>query len=186
MKTTFALSAALLLAASAGLTGCQTEPKTAGDKAALAADSNAALTSFTSKDPSLQTLLNKSVGYAIFPSVGKGGFIVGGSFGRGEVFQNSGGYPVKIGFADIKQGSVGLQAGAQTFSQLVIFMRQEDLDAFKRSDFSLGANASAVALKAGAAATTDTGKGVIIFVQTTGGLMAEAAVAGQVLSYQPL
>ena len=65
-------------------------------------------------------------------------------------------------------------------------MRQSDFEKFKQGDFSLAANASAVALKPGAAATTDVSKGVIVFVETKGGLMAEAAIAGQVLKYEPM
>lgn len=165
------------------MAGCSAEPKSAGDKAALTASTDATLASFRAKDPSLNALLDKAVGWAVFPDIGKAGFVIGGSYGRGEVFEGG----RRIGYADVTSGSFGLQAGAQSFSQLVIFLRQSDLDAFKTgNNFSLEAAASAVALTAGAAAKTDPSKGVVVFVDTRGGLMAEAAIAGQVLGFKPL
>lgn len=165
-----------------GAAGCSTAPKDEAKKTALASSASASMDGFRADDSSLQQLLNKAEGWAVFPEVGKAGFVVGGSYGRGEVFEHGS----KVGYADIKQGTFGLQAGAQTFSELVIFMRKEDLAKFKTGEFSLSGNVSAVAIKPGVAATTDTSKGVIVFVRTTGGLMAEASVGGQVFKFQPL
>ena len=175
-------SLGLAIASLTAATGCSTSPEDEGGGAILASSSQAAMNAFTTEDPSLQGLLDRSVGWAIFPEVGKAGFVVGGSHGRGEVFERG----AKIGYADITQGTFGLQAGAQTFSELVVFMRQEDLDRFKGGEFQLAGNISAVAIKPGAAASTDLSKGVIVFVRTTGGLMAEAAVGGQVFRFEPL
>src|SRR6186997_3392555 len=102
----------------APLPGCTSPAPKASDQPALAAEASAALTTFKSEDPSLQELLEKSVGYAIFPEVGKAGLIAGGSYGQGEVFAGG----EKIGYADITQATIGLQAGAQTFGELVVFM----------------------------------------------------------------
>lgn len=162
--------------------GCSTTPQSEEKMMALASSSTAALDAFRADDASLQALLDRSVGWAILPEVGKAGFVVGGSYGRGEVFERG----VKIGYTDIKQGTFGLQIGAQTFSELVIFMRESDLANFKKGDFSLAANVSAVAIKPGVAGTTDTSKGVVVFVRTSGGLMAEASVGGQVFTFEPL
>ncbi|MCC6427905.1 MAG: lipid-binding SYLF domain-containing protein [Phycisphaerales bacterium] len=170
-----------LLASVGFVTGCSTAPKSEADRDALVATGNASVQSFRAKDSSLGELLSKSAGWAVFPEVGKAGFIVGGSYGRGTVYQNGS----HIGYADITSGSVGLQAGAQSFSELLIFMRQSDLDKFKSGQFSLEANASAIAITAGAAAKTDVGKGVIVFVDPKGGLMADASVGGQGFSYKP-
>jgi lipid-binding SYLF domain-containing protein len=162
--------------------GCSTAPKSEGDATKLAANAKASLEGYKAKDPSLQALLDKSVGYAIFPDIGKAGWIVGGSYGRGEVFEAGN----KIGYADIKEVSAGFQWGAQNFSELLLFMKQDELDKFKKGEFSVGANVSAVALTAGAAGKTDPNKGVIALVDTKGGLMAEAAVGGQRMKFQPL
>jgi len=174
-------AAAIVGVAGLGLSACETTPKDANKQAALHTESDAALASFKAADPSLAALMNRAVAWVSFPDVGKAGFIVGASHGQGTVYQHGG----RVGYASLSQGSIGLQAGAQTFRELVVFMRQSDFDAFKSGrDFSLAANASAVAVKAGAAGASDAGKGVLVFVETKGGLMAEAAVGGQVLKFE--
>src|SRR5262245_48859599 len=81
-------TAALAATVATGLAlGCSTAPKDAGKSAALAANTQAAIASFKAKDPSLQALMDRSVGWAVFPDIGKAGWIVGGSYGRGEVFE---------------------------------------------------------------------------------------------------
>src|SRR4051812_23372322 len=174
---------ALVVVAGAGLMcGCSTAPKTEGDAMKLSANADAAVAGYKAKDSSLDALLDKSVGYAVFPDIGKAGWIVGGSYGRGQVYEGG----RMIGYADISEVSGGFQWGAQNFSEMLIFTRQSDLDKFKQGDFSLGANVSAVALTAGAAGTTDPSKGVIALVDTKGGLMAEAAIGGQRMRFKPL
>jgi lipid-binding SYLF domain-containing protein len=175
-----ALSAALLVGVGVGCSS--SAPKHEGEAKTLASDTTAALSAFKNEDSSLEPLLDKSVGYAVFPEVGKAGFIAGGSYGKGEVFEGGN----KVGYADITQATFGLQAGAQTFSELVVFMRPQDLAEFKGKEFKLAGNISAVAIKAGAAGTADTSKGVIVFVRTKGGLMAEASIGGQRFRFTPL
>ena len=159
--------------------GCETAPKTAGEKATLSSEADAALAAFKNADSSLDPLLAKSSGYAVFPDVGKAGFIAGGAYGRGVVFEGG----KKIGYADVSKGSLGLQIGAQTFSQLIVFMRPEQLKTFKDNAFEFAADASAVAIKAGAGAAADYSKGVVVFTQVKGGLMAEASIGGQKFTF---
>ncbi len=132
-------------------------------------------------DPSLSTLLAKSPGYAIFPRVAKGAAGVGGSYGRGEVYENGN----LTGYADITQATVGLQAGAQEFREVVVFETLQDVERFKAGKLALAANLSAVALKAGAAGSARYTDGVAVFVDPIGGLMFEAAIGGQQFTYQP-
>jgi len=73
------------------------------------------------RDPSITPVLDNAYAYAVFPEVGKAGFIAGGSYGKGEVFEGG----KKIGYADITQATFGLQAGAQTFDELLVFMRRD-------------------------------------------------------------
>ena len=127
-------------------------------------------------------LLDKSVGYAVFPDIGKAGWMIGGSYGRGQVYEGG----TLIGYADISEVSAGFQWAAQNFSELLIFMKQADFDKFKGGDFAVGANVSAVALTAGAAGTTDATKGAIALVDVKGGMMAEAAIGGQHMRFKPL
>jgi lipid-binding SYLF domain-containing protein len=170
------------LVCAALMVGCKTEPKTGADAAQLSTNADATLATYREKDPSVQALLDKSVGYAVFPDIGKAGWVLGGSYGRGQVY--SGGS--LIGYADISEVSAGFQWGAQNFSELLIFMKQEDFDKFKGGDFSVGANVSAVALTAGAAGTTDVSKGAVALVDVKGGMMAEAAIGGQHMRFKPL
>lgn len=163
------------------LSGCETAPRGEGERATLSNNVDASLSAFQNADPSLNDLLNRSVGIAIFPDIGKAGFIAGGAYGRGEVFQQG----RKIGFADVTKGSIGFQAGAQTFSELVAFMRSDQLESFKRGEFRFSADVSAVAIKPGVAKSADYSKGVIVFTMTKGGLMAEASIGGQEFSFQP-
>ncbi len=165
-----------------GVGACSTEPKTESQKSTLDAESSAALTAFKNSDSSLQSLLDRSPGYAVFPEIGKAGLGIGGSYGRGEVFEGG----KKIGYADVVKGTIGLQIGAQTFSELIIFLNQKTLDTFKKGEMEFGADVSAVAIKSGAAATADHSKGVVVFVRTKGGLMAEASVGGQKFTFKPL
>lgn len=165
-----------------GVASCSTAPKSEGERAVLASDASAAIARFKSTDPTLQKLLDASVGWAVFPDVNKAGLGIGGAYGRGEVFEKG----RKIGYCDITAGSIGLQIGAQSFSELIVFLQQEDLSAFKQGNFEFAANASAVALASGAAAAADYSKGVIVFTETRGGLMAEASIGGQKFTFQPL
>src|SRR3954452_13890932 len=181
MKRAIGVVALAAIVGMASLNGCSTAPKNEGDATALAANADSTLAGYKAKDSSVQALLDKSVGYAVFPDIGKGGWIVGGSYGRGQVYEGG----RLIGYADISEVNAGFQWGAQNFSELLIFTKQPDFDKFKGGDFAVGANVSAVALTAGAAGTTDASKGAIALVDTKGGLMAEAAVGGQRLRFTP-
>jgi len=178
------LIAAVVLAGSALslVPACSTAPKTEADRASLADDSRGAMERFKREDVSLQSRIDKAHGYAIFPDIGKGGAIVGGAYGKGELYEKG----AKVGFCDVTQGTVGLQLGGQTYSQLILFEDQAAIDRFKSGKFAFSANASAVAVKAGAAAAAKYTEGVMVFTLTKGGLMAEASLGGQQFTYQPL
>lgn len=178
-----AFKAVGVLAAVLLLGGCTTTaPKSATERAALSASAQGTLSSFKARDPSLSPLLNKAVGWAIFPEIGKGAFGLGGSYGRGEVYERG----KLIGYADVSELSLGFQVGAQSFSEILLFLRPEDLERFKQGKWAASGNVSAVALSEGAARTTDPSKGVIALVDAKGGLMAEAAVGGQRYRFSPL
>jgi lipid-binding SYLF domain-containing protein len=162
--------------------GCSNPAPKKADQATLESQTMTSLDSFKQKDPTLGALMDKAVGYAIFPKAGKAGFIAGGSYGKGEVYEGG----RKIGYADITQATVGLQAGAQEFSEVILFLRQQELDNFKNDQFAFAGNVSAVIAESGAASTADTSKGVVVFVQALKGAMAEASVGGQRFRYRPL
>jgi lipid-binding SYLF domain-containing protein len=144
---------------------------------------------------------NHCYGYAIFPTVGKGGFILGAAHGDGRVYEGR----KYIGDVAMTQVSVGLQAGGQAFSEVIFFQDRRTLKDFIRGDFEFGADASAVVITSGASATAATSgttagasggehdaktsagyfKGVAVFTIIKGGAMLQAAVGGQKFSYRP-
>jgi lipid-binding SYLF domain-containing protein len=73
----------LLIAVVLAIAACATAPKSAEDKLALKQDADTALAKAKVADWTLKDLVQASHGYAVFPSVGKGGFGVGGAYGQG-------------------------------------------------------------------------------------------------------
>jgi lipid-binding SYLF domain-containing protein len=144
----------------------------------------------------------KSYGYAVFPTVGKGGIGVGGAFGKGSVYQG-GKY---MGDVTLTQVSVGFQLGGEGFSEIIFLQDKRAYDEFTSGQFEFDAGASVTAITANASASAGTQgatsqagtskkdtqndsagyhKGMVIFTITKGGLMYEAVVAGQKFKYTP-
>jgi len=134
------------------------------------------------KDGSFMPTLKKAYGYAIFPQVGKGGFIVGASHGTAEVYEKS----KLIGHAKMTQTTIGAQVGGQTFAEVILFKNKKALDRFKNSRFEGSVAATAIGGKKGAAAASKYKDGVAIMVLPLKGAMAEAAVGGQKFKFEPL
>jgi len=140
--------------------------------------------------------------YAVFPTVGKGGFVVGAAGGEGRVYV--GGQPV--GRSKFGQVTVGFQAGGQAYSMIVFLQDKRAFREFTSGSFKFGADASAVAITAAASAGASTAgssasasatknrastagryfKGVASFTVAKGGLMYEASIAGGGFTYEPL
>lgn len=176
-KTGFVVLLSVLVVA-----GCSTAPKSQAERRGLVAEADATVEMMMAKDPGLRDLIDGSAGYAVYPNVGAAGAVVGGAYGRGLVFER--GRPV--GFTELNQGAVGAIIGGQTYSQLIVFHNEAALGRLKAGNFDIGAEASAVLLKAGVAAATRVEGGFSIFQMPKGGLMATAAVTGQKINYQPM
>jgi lipid-binding SYLF domain-containing protein len=162
-------------AAAMFLGGCSTAPVTSNDRQELHNDTGAAYNDFKTMDPALDATVSHSYGYAIFPSVGKGAVGIGGAYGQGEVFEQG----HRVGYADMTQANIGAAVGGQTFSELIVFRTQDAFQRFQSGQFTLTADASAVAVKAGAAADAKWENDVAVFTNVKGGLMADASVGGQ-------
>jgi lipid-binding SYLF domain-containing protein len=141
-----------------------------------------AIEQMTKEDPGVQRFFDESYGYVVFPSVGKGGFIVGGAHGNGLVYEQG----ALVGKAELTQASIGLQAGGQSYVEVIFFEGKEDLHRFKTEDFEFSGQVSAVALNKGASADIDYSNGVAVVTKTKGGLMAEASLGGQKFDYTPI
>ena len=136
---------------------------------------------FLAKDPMLQEFIDKSYGYAVFPKIGAGGFIVGGGHGEGVVYEQG----KVVGNATITLVNVGATVGGQSFSEVLFFSDRVNMIRFKNSNVEFDATASAVAIEKGAATNVDYDKGVAIFFEGQKGLMLQASVGGQKFRFTP-
>lgn len=151
-------------------------------KSKIIADSKKAKAEFIKADPLMKGLFEKASGYAIFPNVGKAGFGIGGAAGNGVVYENN----TLVGMAKLSQLSIGFQAGGQAYREVIFFESKKDLERFKGSQFEFSAQASAVAVKAGASANVKYAEGVMVFTMQKGGLMYEASIGGQKFKFNKL
>src|SRR3954452_15763501 len=182
MRTAIASMAVAAMVVMVGGCSNSSAPKTPEQRQSLVAEADAALLSMIAKDPSLRDFVDRSPGYAIYPNVGKAGVGIGGAYGRGVLYEH--GRPT--GYTELKQGSVGLQLGAQSYAELIVFENDAAIARIKSGDFDVGGEASAVALKANAATVASFQGGAAVFQMSRGGLMAAAAINGQKLNYQPM
>ena len=165
-----------------GLTACHTAPTSDKGKAEIIEKSDAAVARAESRDMNFKNLCESSVGYAVFPKVGKGAVGVGGAYGKGVLYEN--GRPV--GYCDLSQATVGAQLGGQTYTEIICFQDREALNKFKQGKLAFDAQASAVALEAGASKNARYREGVAVYTTNEEGLMAEASIGGQKFTYEPL
>ena len=148
----------------------------------LAAEAQKAIKTLQGADSALINLFTNAAGFAVFPSVGKGGLIFGGEHGKGIVYEK--GKP--IGEATLTEINVGLQVGGQSFYEVIFFETTEALADFKQSNFEMSAKVSAVAASEGASLNAKYRNGVAVFTLARTGLMVQAAIGGQKFKYKPL
>ncbi len=154
------------------------------------------------RSPAVQPFFKNAYGYAVFPTIGKGGVGVGAAYGEGRVYQGG-----KVtGKTSMTQLSIGAQLGGQAISEMIFFQDQRAYKEFTSGNFEFSAQASAVAITAGAqaqagsegAGVSATGggtaglqaakyyKGMAVFTHAKGGLMYEATVGGQKFHFEPI
>jgi len=145
---------------------------------------------------------NDAYGYAVFPTIGKGGLVMGGAAGKGRVYVGG----KHVGNSEFGQVTIGFQAGGQAYSMIVFLQDQRAFKEFTSGSYKFGAGTSAVAITAGASAEVSTTgssagasagkndattvggyqKGMVTFTVAKGGLMYEASIAGGGFTYEPL
>ena len=137
-------------------------------------------------------------GYAVFPSIGKGGIVVGGAYGKGQVYRGG----QLSGKTSMAQLSIGWQLGGEVYSEIIFFENKAAYDTFTAGNFEFSAQAQAVAITAAAQAKAGTTgasagaldkqfggvyeSGMAVFTWVKGGLMYEASIAGQKFSFEPI
>lgn len=155
------------------------------------------------RSPHTKTFFNNAYGYAVFPTIGKGGLGIGAAHGKGQVYRKGS----LVGKTSMTQLSIGFQAGGQAYSQIIFFQNKQAFEDFTSGNFEFGAGASAVALTVAAQAQAGTSgvsssagtdaeatkqnkanyvEGMAVMTLAKGGLMYEAALAGQKYNYKPL
>ncbi|MGD9277697.1 MAG: hypothetical protein PVG37_03875 [Desulfobacterales bacterium] len=153
------------------------------------------------KSEAVRPFLKSAYGYAVFPTVGKGGIGIGGAYGKGQVYRGG----RVTGETKLFKATIGFQLGGQAFSEIIFFQDKRAYDEFTAGSFEFDAAASAVAITAGAQAKggtegatagasagpatgkqakTSYHKGMAVFVHTKGGLMYEAAIGGQKFTFK--
>ena len=145
-------------------------------------DSNEAKEEFIRTDGLMKNLFENAYGYAILPNVGKGAIGIGGAAGNGVAYEQGS----IVGMASMKQATIGFQFGGQAYREVIFFETKAQMDRFKQNKIEISAQASAVAVTAGASATAKYRDGIMIFTQAKGGLMYEASVGGQQFKFRPL
>jgi lipid-binding SYLF domain-containing protein len=168
-----------------------------------AADEYAATIKTFKESPQVQEFFKEAYGYAVFPTVGKGGFGIGVAYGKGQVYVGG-----KVsGITSVTQVSVGAQVGGQAYSQMIFFQDKRAYEEFTGGNFEFSAQASAIAITSGAqaqagttgkSASANTGprdagaqkveyhKGMAVFVHAKGGFMYEASLGGQKYNFKPI
>jgi len=153
------------------------------------------------KAPQSSRFFDHAYGYAVFPTIGKVGFVIGGAYGKGRIYEKG----HHSGDAEMTQATIGFQLGGQAFSQIIFFQDQRSYDEFTSGNFEFGAQASAIIITAGANAEASTKgtsasanagnhyvkadgqyyKGMAVFSLAKGGLMYEATLGGQKYNFFP-
>ena len=155
------------------------------------------------EDAGVGDMFSSAYGYALFPTIGKAGFLVGGAYGKGRVYEKGN----HIGNAEMMQATIGFQLGASGFSEVIFFEDKRALDEFCSGNFEFGADAQVTVITAAAEASANTAgssatasggknnaaianagynKGLATFTITKGGLMYEVSVGGQKFKFTKL
>jgi lipid-binding SYLF domain-containing protein len=142
----------------------------------------------------------RSYAYAVFPTIGQGGFGIGAAHGRGRVYVHG----AQVGETAVTQLSIGWQAGGEAYSEIIFFENQSALQEFQSGSFEFGAGASVTAITAGASADVGSqgagagasvdsknaavtgfyNHGMAVFTIVKAGLMFDASLQGEKFSYK--
>jgi lipid-binding SYLF domain-containing protein len=174
----FAAAPLLVTGCTVGTGAGGTAQEKATKRSTLDKEATTALAALEAASPAARALAPKAKGILVFPTITKGGFIVGGEGGDGVLRQGG----RTTGFYSIGAASFGLQAGAQSFSQALFLMTDAAVKSLdKAGGFDVGAE--------GTVAIADVGKGgevsaatlqspIIAFIWGQQGLMGGLSLKG--------
>jgi lipid-binding SYLF domain-containing protein len=160
-------------------------------------DCNKALAKFKQLG-NVPQMMAGSYGYAVLPTIGKGGIGIGGAGGTGCVYAGG----KHTGNVSMGQVTFGFQLGGQAYSEIILFKNADTYKDFTNGNFEFGADATAVALIYGAEAGASTKgasasagdtkaagswkRGMAVYTLAKGGLMYEASIGGQKYKFKPV
>lgn len=142
-------------------------------------DAEKATNNFTRGNTQMQGIFDKAYGYAVFPNIGKGAAGIGGALGSGIVYEQG----KMIGSAKMRQLTVGLQIGGQSYREIIFFEDKDALDRFKSYSFEFSSETSAAAINEANDNEPEYNNGILVFTQKKTGLMYDASVGGQKFDY---
>ena len=180
VRTIKACLSLVLAAGTVGLAnGCASTPSNAKEKANLIDDGQSQVKTLERDFPDLRKTVDASYGYAIFPSIAKGGLVFEAASGMGAVYEQ-GKY---VGSSHLTLVNFGLVAGGEDYTELLVFQTKQAMLNFQANQLSFNANAEAVALKAGARAYPKFSNGVAIFIKANSGFAIDASIGGQQFTF---
>jgi lipid-binding SYLF domain-containing protein len=174
-----AFAATTVLTLAACQSGNPMDTSSGAEKAAaLQAECQSALNELYAEAPQARNIANDAAGVLVFPNVVKAGLGIGGETGNGCLLQDG----EVAGYYNKSGASIGLQAGAQSRSEVVMLMSEAALDKLQSAGgFEFGADASAAVMDMGAGGSLDTSNidaEVLAFIFGESGLMANATLEG--------
>lgn len=89
---------------------------------------NSTLDDASSRYPENKTLFDASVAQVVFPKIFKAGMLLGGTYGEGYLVRDG----IILSQVRLAGGNAGLNAGAQSYSQVVYILDDETLTNFRR------------------------------------------------------
>lgn len=183
------LIAATAIVLSGALSGCGTTMSESGETttqgqnqsaADIDSKADAALTQLYAENALARTLADQAVGILVFPSVFKAGLIAGGAYGEGVL--RTGGQ--SVAYYSTAAASIGLQAGAEARSEVIMFLDQQALDDFRAAqgwEAGVNGNVTVIGGRAAGAGSLDTSTikdPIVGFIFGQEGLMAGVTFQG--------
>ena len=168
------------------LAGCSTAPRSQSARTMLKSEADRTIAEFKAADPARQKFFANSAAYAVFPDVAKAGWVLGGGYGRGIIYETGPNGALSIGYVDVTHANIGLQCGGQDFSEIIFLKTPEAVRNFKHGKMKLSASVSAAAPDAGVSKDADYAHNVTVFTFGRAGFMLETSLGGQKFAYRPM
>jgi lipid-binding SYLF domain-containing protein len=128
-------------------------PSHAKTKGEINASARAALRRFKQEIKGGTEYLKGAKGMLVMPGITKAGFVIGGKYGQGALLVGSN----IVGYYSLAEGSVGWQIGAEQYDMVILFMTDDVLNKFKRSEnWEAGIDAEITLIAKGAEVSVET------------------------------